>query len=196
MKTSIQTLFDPFNRILLQKSWTIPIRTDLHLNRMHDWTARGKRWGGQSATTHRYWFQGYKSPWSQCLNKYKYDHREKKNKGWRALWLMSPKCLTFFHLCWFFKRREQGGSLCSCTPHSWDATIVPREDKACVLTQSGCVCYEIRNRGLFLLSFSKQYRKPNLVGQPGGMNIYTRDWKTTDAQRDRPIREKTNSTRN
>lgn len=106
MKTSIQTLFDPFNRILLQKSWTIPIRTDLHLNRMHDWTARGKRWGAQSATTHRYWFHGYKSPWSQCLNKYKYDHREKKNKGWRALWLMSPKCLTFFHLCWFFLRGE------------------------------------------------------------------------------------------
>lgn len=41
-----------------------------------------KRGGVQGATTHLYRFQGHKSLWSQLLNKYKYDHRERKNKGW------------------------------------------------------------------------------------------------------------------
>lgn len=46
------------------------------------WVDRERIRGSEGATTHLYRFQGYKSPESQLLNKYKYDHRERKNKGW------------------------------------------------------------------------------------------------------------------
>lgn len=101
------TLIFLFNSSLLQTFWAIPLRVDPHLNRRHDWTAGGKRSGEYFAKTHCYWIQGHKSLWSQRFNKYKYDHREgKKNKGWGTAWLMPPKCLQFFHLCWFFLRGE------------------------------------------------------------------------------------------
>lgn len=40
------------------------------------------RGGVQDPTTHLYHFQGHKSLGSPLLNKCKYDHRERKNKGW------------------------------------------------------------------------------------------------------------------